>query len=614
MAASDGNRALVHSFESHPELLLLLNYTPFVPFTLCQNPDGSCNALSEKQELLHAEDIALEIERFLRKLDLNSVDILYLYGVGLGHHYAALREWLHAKGERRLIILEEDLGVVSALQHSEHCASLLDDPQVIFHFNTDPKSWDTHLQMLVATYPSERVEIAPIEFYHKRKKRQYLNIRMQVLRLSAVDHALMTEALYSHKLLPNLLRNIKRWPRSFLAGGLKGKFRNVPAVICGAGPSLSDSLPYLKELEDKALIIAGGSTIAALSNRGILPHLGIALDPNPEEFERLKIASSYEVPLIYATRLQPDVFNTTNAEFGYLVSDTGGPCETYFEKVMEIEGKPIGPELGSEALSVTTLAIALAVEMGCNPILLNGIDLAYTGMRRYAEGVMPCSEVKTSEMRAQRAAPERMLKRKNIHGHYVYTLVKWVMESDCIAAYAKNHPGHRFYNVSSHGLGFADIPNAPLADLLQSELTETLDLRGLVHAEIQQLQLPNFTHSLRLKMQAVKESLMRLGSIAEGILEELGRIKEQFPSRNLPSGKLAILEIDFQEEIAFECLFPAVGPALSRLLDRAFFSSTGSSEEDKQRTAIEKQLAKWRQWKEMIDAEILVFQSLNLSQ
>ncbi len=33
-----------------------------------------------------------------------------------------------------------------------------------------------------------------------------------------------------------------------------------------------------------------------------------------------------------------------------------------------------------------------------------------------------------------------MLRRKDIHGHYVHTLVKWVMESDCIAAYAKAHP------------------------------------------------------------------------------------------------------------------------------------------------------------------------------
>lgn len=599
----------LHSFESHPELLLLLNFTSFIPLSLCDNPDGTLNALSEKNAYLHAEDISLEMERFLKKLDLNQIDVLYLYGAGLGYHYAALKEWLHARRERRLIILEEDLGVVSALQHSPHCGTLLEDPQVVFHFNPDPKEWDSHLQMLVATYPCERVEIAPIESYHRKKKRQYLHIRMQVLRLSAVDHALMTEALYSHKLLPNLLRNIKRWPRSFLAGGLKGKFQNIPAVICGAGPSLSDSLPYLKELEDKALIIAGGSTIAALSNRGIVPHLGIALDPNAEEFDRLKIASSYEMPLIYATRLQPDVFNTTNAQFGYLVSDTGGPCETYFEKVMEIEGKPVGPELGSEALSVTTLAIALAVEMGCNPILLNGIDLAYTGMRRYADGVMPSSAVNAREMRAQKKAPERMLKRKDIHGHYVYTLVKWVMESDCIAAYAKNHSDRRFYNASSNGLGFTDIPNAPFPQLLATELVHSLDLRGLVHAEIQKLKLPNFAHALELKMRAVKESLTRLGSIAEEILEELDRIKQQYPSRTLPSGKMAILEIDFQEEIAFECLFPALGPALNRLLDRAFFTGTSASEEEKQRIAIEKQIAKWRQWKEMIDAEILVFQS-----
>ncbi len=72
---------------------------------------------------------------------------------------------------------------------------------------------------------------------------------------------------------------------------------------------------------------------------------------------------------------------------------------------MEIDAEPVGPELGPEAFSVTTIAIALAVEMGCNPILLDGIDLAYTGMKRYAEGVMPSSSVCLSDMLKQKKPP-----------------------------------------------------------------------------------------------------------------------------------------------------------------------------------------------------------------
>ena len=317
------------------------------------------------------------------------------------------------------------------------------------------------------------------------------------------------------------------------------------------------------------------------------------------------------MPLIYGTRLQPDVFNTINSERGYLISDTGGPCERYFEKQMEIEGDPIGPELGSEALSVTTLAIALAVEMGCSPILLNGIDLAYSEQKRYAEGIMPSSKIDLGEKRREKKSPEKLLKRKDIHGHYVHTLVKWVMESDCIAAYAKGHPDTHFVNVSAKGLGFPGIPNVPFPDAI-AHFHASYDLRALVHAEIQKLKIPLSSQKVAREMKDIGESLLRLGSIAQAMIEELEKVKDLFPFGQVafPTGKMTILEIDFQEEKAFECLFPTVGPALDTLLSRAFYVSPRATEEEKRRLSIEHKIAKWRQWKEMIDHEIGLFQGL----
>lgn len=589
--ASVGNK--IELLERYPQLQFLLSYEPFDPLDLSKNP-------------LHSDDVSKETRRFISKLNLEEIDLLYVYGTGLGFHYTALKQWLEEKRERRLIFLEDELCVIDALAQSHDAEDLFSNPQVVIHFLASGKKIDPHLEEIVAVYPSDRIEVVAIESYQKKKKRRFQELRLKLLRKSAVAQAILTESLYAHKMLVNILRNIKRWHGSFFAGGLKGKFRGIPAIICGAGPSLQTSIPHLKELSDRALIIAGGSTIAALSNQGVQPHLGIALDPNAEEFGRLKIASSFQMPLIYATRLQPDVFNAVSGELGYLISDTGGPCERYFEKGMKIQGDPIGPELGSEALSVTTICIALAVEMGCSPILLNGIDLAYTGMQRYAEGILPSSKVQLSQMRQETKALERMLRRKNIQGHYVHTLVKWVMESECIAEYAKAHPKVRFINVSSGGLGFPDISNTPLTEVMQKELSHSLDLHALVHAEIQQLKMPPLKDKIVREMRVIKESLVRLGSIADQMLEELERVQSlQVP---IPTGKMAILEIDFQEEKAFECLFPLLGPALDKLLARAFFVSPGSTEQEKRHLLLESKIAKWKQWREMIHSEISVFQ------
>src|SRR5258708_2214937 len=79
------------SLERYPELLFLLHYTPFTPLDLFKSADGLFNASSEKEGPLHADLISHEIERFVSQRDLNSIDIFYLYGIGMGHHYVALK-------------------------------------------------------------------------------------------------------------------------------------------------------------------------------------------------------------------------------------------------------------------------------------------------------------------------------------------------------------------------------------------------------------------------------------------------------------------------------------------------------------------------------------------
>lgn len=580
----------LHYLERYPELLFKLQYGEV---------DFKPSPQSKKKR----------VNPFLSRLDLQETEIVYLYGLGEGEYSSIFFSWLREKKERRLVILEEKLNAIAHFLQSVHAEGLLFDHQVVLQLLPDPVEEDLFVQELVSAYPTERIEVVSSSFLQPKEKRRFQQIKMKLLRSSASAHALMAEVLYSHRLLPNLIRNIYKWPHSFSAIGLKGKFRGVPAIICGAGPSLTRDFNVLKTLEDKALLIAGGSAISALSNHGIIPHLGMALDPNPEELERLRVASAYEMPLIYATRLQPDVWSLFNGPAGYLHSDTGGPCESYFEKEMGIKENPIGPELGIEAFSVTTLAIAFALEMGCDPIFLHGVDLSYPEMARYAEGVISSPRINVSEMLKNRRAAERALKRKNQEGHYVYTLMKWVMESDCISAYAKLHTGRQFYNFSTKGLKCQGIPHLSLEEGIGKYLLKSWDLRAQVHAYIHTFPLGVSEEKLSQEIDVLRKSLFRLALIADEILAELQKVRED-SFQEFPTGRITILEIDFQEEKGFECLFPLLGPVLNRLLDRLFYCSQHCSEEEVRKVEIDRQIAKWTQWKEMIAYKKEILQTL----
>ncbi len=523
--------------ERYPDLFLQLHYAE-------PTPEGA------PLKCVH------DLEAVLQKIPLSALSTLYVYGVG-GEYYERLQEWLQQDVKRRLIFLDDRR---LYWIHSPWAMQILSDPQVVIHpcsqENFDP-------QPITSLFPCEAVEVLP--FYLEEG---FETLRLALLRASALAHTAIIESLGYDKLLANILPHIHSWKAAFLANGLKGKFRGIPAVICGAGPSLSEILPHLQGLEDRALILAGGSAITALSNQGITPHLGLAFDPNPEEFERLKNASAYAMPLIYGTRLSFPALNTLNGELGYLVSATGGPCEEHFEKVLGICAEAIGPELGMEALSVTTMNIALAVAMGCSPILLGGIDLAYSGMQRYAPGVMANSEMDEDQIASAVRALDKSLQRTSSQGDCVSTLTRWVMESECIAAFAQQHPEVRFINLTQAGLGFDGIPYQSLREVMQEELFPSYDLRGLVHAEICQLKLPFCPETCAHEMEKMDTSLLRLKTLITSLIEELERMHQVGESH--PTTTLTLLELDVQEEIAFSALNPFVGAALERLLSRRY--------------------------------------------
>ncbi|MES2345407.1 MAG: 6-hydroxymethylpterin diphosphokinase MptE-like protein [Chlamydiota bacterium] len=537
--------------ERFPEIGFLLSHVPFEPFSLFREIDEKLNA--QRQDfILHPEEIG-ELE------DLEKIDIVYIFGLGLGFHYDALLEWLNAKPGRCLVFLEEDLGVIDAFLQRQEAATILHDERVHFRLILEETMWDEMIENLAQEFVSDKIACIMLPSYTKNYGERFKEIELKLMRATAAIHAIFSESLHSQKIFANLYPNFQLLPSAFFANKLENQFPKVPAIICGAGPSLKTAIPILSEMENQALIIAGGSTITALSRQGIEPHLGIALDPNSEEYERLRPSQAFEIPFLYANRVFPDVFATCNGPCGYLRSDTGGLTERWIEEKLGIEGEAIGPDLGREAFSVTTLAIALAYAMGCDPIILVGVDLAYTGMQRYADGVLEtANDVSLDAAQADKRLTEQLLTRTDRKGNTVYTMLKWVMESSCISSYARAHPERTFINATDGGIGFTHVPYLPLEEAVREKCTAHFNLRGKIHSLIQQNALSHIRpESVQALFAELKTSLQRTLQLAEEIPQE-------------KTGRRAVLEMDFVDEMAFECFLQPLGPALDRILNRYF--------------------------------------------
>lgn len=489
----------------------------------------------------------------LPALNLEKAEALYFYGLGTGEIYFQVRDWLKGKPERELIFLEDDPGIIASFLHRARSEEILSDPQIHIALLSPERLQNQEIEALAERLPIRRFEIASLPSY---KTRRFQNLRLKLLRKTTLSHALYLDRLHGYQPFQNFVKNVHHLPDSFYANALKGSFQNIPAIVCGAGPSLQKSMETLRTLENKALIIAGGSTIAALSSQGVLPHFGMAVDPNLEEYRRMKNSFAFETPLLYSTRVFPGIFQTCNGPFGYMRSGIGGVPELWIEEELGLLDPLLGDFLSPESISVTAICIAWAQFIGCNPILLNGVDLAYTGKKRYAAGVGEDDEISMNAIDAEKSAADRIIKRKDRHGNPIYTAVRWVMESASISHFAKKHPEVQFINTTDGGLGFHTIPFMTLSEAAEQYLKQETDLRNQVQQKIAASPMPSQAKELiPQKMGELKESLNRI----VGHLEILAGKKK---------GSSALAELELKEEMAYPYLFFDAFQILEQSLSR----------------------------------------------
>lgn len=524
--------------QRYPEIGFFLSFFPYEAIDLPKNPSPFLT--------------------WLRNQKLEEVEVLFIVGLFGFSLPEKVLQWLFEKKERSLVFLEEELGAFACFSEEE----LLDHPQIHFHYLQE-----NSIAQLSELFPTDRVAVFSKKSFDSE----------ELIRSCATLSALYSDVLYSHQIVENVCINYRRLKDSFDA---RIQFKDTPAVICGAGPSLAKALPILKEQRDKALIFAGGSAITALTVAGCKPHFGIALDPNAEEFDRLQQSYYFEGPFLFAPRLHHLVFSTANGPFGYLKSDTGGLIENFLEEKLGIEGNAVGPDLGAEAFSVTTLAVAYAFALGCNPIIFAGVDLAYTGGNRYVSGV----EAEAQQKEDPRSLEKRKM-RTDIYGNPIETLLKWEMESDCIAAFAKEHPEVKFLNATEGGLGFKGVANRSLQEIFTK--ISPRDLDGEIHQKVQTAPLSCQHELLDPTWIALETSLKTCENLCAEIYSAL--------ERNASEGSLALYQSDLKEEIAYPSLLEGIDVALSRILFR-YYPHLDPVEGKRER-----EIAKYRELKRQIE-------------
>jgi hypothetical protein len=182
--------------------------------------------------------------------------------------------------------------------------------------------------------------------------------------------------------LLNTLANIPALAREGDAAALTGATNGFPAIVVAAGPSLDENVAPLREVGERAVLITVDTALRPLLAAGIAPHIVVAVDPSDANARHL-----VGLPRCPDTHLVAEASLDPGAVHGFR-------GRTFLFSVGDHQPWPWLAAHGAARGrlrawgSVLTSAFDLALQMGCNPVVFAGADLAFTGYRPYARGVI----------------------------------------------------------------------------------------------------------------------------------------------------------------------------------------------------------------------------------
>ena len=149
---------------------------------------------------------------------------------------------------------------------------------------------------------------------------------------------------------------------------------NIPVFICGSGPSLDDSIEYIIEHKDKAIIVSCGSSIMALLKYGVVPDIHFEVERTKPTYDWLLGVDDVEVlksvNFIGMNNIYPDVMGLFKNSFLFLK-----PNDAATALVKKAYGNYV--ELFATNPTVVNGAVAFLNQMKAGDTYLFGCDFGY---------------------------------------------------------------------------------------------------------------------------------------------------------------------------------------------------------------------------------------------
>ncbi len=299
-----------------------------------------------------------------------------LFGLGLGYHIVACER---TALRPTIVVCEPDLHLIKLALCLFELHDQLDSGRLRFVTTTEKGAIHERLKLISTTLMlGTRYVVLP----HAARCRVDEFTRFQALVTDYISFArtqLVTALRNSRITFENIINNLPSYLNEPGIEAFAGRGRGFPAVLIAAGPSLSRQLPLLREIQDRAVLIAVQTVLKPLLQQGIRPHFVASLDYH-------EISAQFYSDLADVQ----DCALIAEPKVAWQVPDA------YPGRVHMLHARVLDDLLGEQlprrgALkaggTVAHLAYYFAEHLACNPIVLVGQDLAFSDGMYYAPGM-----------------------------------------------------------------------------------------------------------------------------------------------------------------------------------------------------------------------------------
>ncbi|MBC9784449.1 motility associated factor glycosyltransferase family protein [Heliobacterium chlorum] len=430
------------------------------PFRVEPTPSGDLTlafSVDDYECYLHSkEDPQAEARKWVSEVMGDPASAYVIFGFGLGYPLQVLRQIIPQRA--KVLVFEQSIDVFWLALWTVDLRVLLSDPRFRYAiamdvtsvrpmmYNMNFSSWDSLTAQL---YEFNHLTMLFDEYY--RDVSQYLKEYFESQQIEV-----NTEHFFDLTWTLNFLRNLPKVLEAAPVRHLFGRFENVPAVIVAAGPSLEKNIDQLAEFAVRGVIIATSPTLRALLQRGIRPNFVVIIDGDPANLNYFKDLPNDEVPLVFDATTYPFILQSYRGGGKHFVLFGADKKPVY--NVLETH-VDITQSIVNVGGSVANMGLNLAYQLGCNPIVFAGQDLALTNQVTHFSGY-------DNRRGVVDINDKNLIETEDIFGEKIYTQSILMAFREWFEWFITVHADRTYINATEGGIGIPGVPNRPLVEVM----------------------------------------------------------------------------------------------------------------------------------------------------